>query len=154
MDYLTLREELLYRFREDQELSRQKAWTILEKIYDSNAQWLAEILNQIGWPDEQRFGIEGEQAAWLIAQHASDTLFQERCLQLLQRLPPTQERLEYVAYLTDSILVKKGEQQLYGTQFSYGEPSPIADRKHLDERRRTIGLEPFLEYYQRMKQSF
>src|SRR3989338_5880370 len=121
MNYLDLREELVRRFREDQELSRKKALTMLEKVYDQNALWLKNVVNTLGWPDKQKVGYEGEQSAWLIAQHASDIAFQERCLQYLQRLPQTRKRLEYIAYLTDRILVQKGEQQLYGTQFYHGE---------------------------------
>ena len=152
MSYLDLREELVRRFREDQELSRKKAWTMLEKVYDQNALWLKNVVNTLGWPDKQKVGDEGEQSAWLIAQHASDIDFQERCLHYLQHLPQTRERLEYIAYLTDRILVQKGEQQIYGTQFHHREPSPIVDQKNLDKRRQQIGLELFKEYYQRMKQ--
>lgn len=151
MNNLQIREELVRRFDEDQEFFRQKAWAILEQVCAQNALWLKEVISVLGWPDKQKVGEKGEQAAWLIVQHASDINLQEQCLQYLQHLPQTQERLEYIAYLTDRMLVIKGEQQVYGTQFHYGAPFPIINQKDLDKRRQQMGLEPFNKYYQRMK---
>ena len=70
-------------------------------------------------------GIQGEQYAWLIAQHSDDLKFQEQCLKLLEKQPSTIERRGHIAYLTDRILVKKKKKQIYGTQFMKEKPYPI-----------------------------
>lgn len=150
MNSMRMRRELEQRFQKDQESFHQKDWVTLESIYEQNAQWLKKIIANSGWPDERKVGEKGEQAAWLIVQHASDILFQEHCLQLLQHFPATTARLQYIAYLTDRILVSKEKPQKYGTQFHYGKPFPITDRNNLEERRKKMHLEPFDEYYRRM----
>ncbi len=141
MNYSQISQELVRRFQEDQELLRQKDWVNLEAICDRNVDWLKKIIAKVGWLDEQKVGDQGEQAAWLIVQHASDISFQESCLQFLQQLPETVSRLGYIAYLTDRILVKKGKPQVYGTQFSYGKPFPITDPENLDKRRSQMYLD-------------
>mgnify|MGYP001560728744 CR=1 FL=1 len=50
-----------------------------------------------------------------------------------------------VAYLEDRILVNEGKPQLYGTQFLEGAPRPIKDPDHVDERRKSVGLESLAE---------
>ena len=59
-----------------------------------------------------------------------------------------------LAYLTDRVLVHRGEPQRYGTQFMIrngpAEPYPIADEENLDRRRADAGLEPFASYSERL----
>lgn len=113
---MNLQRELLNRFEMDQGYT----WTDENKareVYLKNSLWLKKIINKIGWPSEQLVGIKGEQSAWLIAQHSPDITLQQRCLELIKRLPLTKERREYIEYLTDRILINKGENQIYGTQF-------------------------------------
>lgn len=113
---MKLNEELLKRFEIDQKYT----WTDENKareIYSENSLWLKEIIEKYGWPSEELVGTNGEFSAWLIAQHSPDTKFQQRCLELIKKLPLTKERKENIEYLTDRILVNKGEKQIYGTQF-------------------------------------
>jgi len=113
---MKLNEELLKRFEIDQKYT----WTNENKareIYFENSFWLKEIIEKYGWPSEELVGTKGEFSAWLIAQHSPDVIFQEKCLNLLKKLPLTKERKEHIEYLTDRILVNKGEKQIYGTQF-------------------------------------
>lgn len=103
-------------------------------------------------------GDDGTRAAWLIAQHADhDVALQERALELLDAAVERGEAPMHVAaFLTDRVCVNRGRPQVYGTQFfghgdSYG-PRPIRDPDTLDERRSTVGLEPFRYYDQRMRE--
>lgn len=53
--------------------------------------------------------------------------------------------------LEDRVRIKEGKPQLYGSQLS-GNPlcfDPIEDEAHVDERRRSIGLEPLADYAKR-----
>jgi Family of unknown function (DUF6624) len=114
---MNLQKELLKRFKIDQEYT----WTNenkARKIYQENSLWLKEIINKNSWPSKEFVGINGEESAWLITQHSPDINFQEKCLKLIKKLPLTNERKEYMEYLTDRILINKGEPQKYGTQFT------------------------------------
>jgi len=54
-----------------------------------------------------------------------------------------------LAYLEDRILVGKGEDQIYGTQFFMKDfkfiPRPIIDPENLEKRRNEMGLESFVK---------
>ena len=71
-------------------------------------------------------------------------------LDLLRNLPQTIERNGHITYLTDRILTKQNKKQLYGTQFSNGQPYPIKDKSNLNKRRKKRGLGSFEEYYKLM----
>ncbi|MFA5142110.1 MAG: DUF6624 domain-containing protein [Candidatus Woesearchaeota archaeon] len=146
-----LLDELVRRFNHDQQLSREykadehKLKELLDN-YVGNTLWLKDIIKERGWPSSDLVDIVGEQSAWLIAQHSEDVAFQEECLGYLKALPLTDDRKQYIAYLTDRILVGKGLPQIFGTQFSYGKVWPIEDESGLDVRRKEMCLEPFEEY--------
>ncbi len=145
-----IKNELLKRFEFDQKFSGKDA-VMSKKIYCENTVWLKSLIAKIGWPSQELVGITGEQSAWLITQHSLDIRFQEKCLGLINVLPLTKERKEYIAYLTDSILVKKERKQIYGTQFFNGEPFPIEDEINLDKRREESGLSSFIAYKKQMQ---
>jgi len=53
-------------------------------VHEANAERLASILNQRGWPGEPRVGSDGANAAWLIVQHAiGRPAFQREALEAL-----------------------------------------------------------------------
>ena len=138
---LSLLCELKERFELDHALWRDKKWDEFQKVSYDNSEWLKGKVCQLGWPSEEMVGKRSELYAWLIVQHSDDIIFQKRCLELIKELPPTSERNQYIAYLTDRILISGNKNQLYGTQFSYGRPYPIEDLANLDERRKNMGLD-------------
>ncbi len=123
-----------------------------------NTKRMKEIIEQIGWPAKSKVGEDASNIAWLLVQHADhDPDFQETCLNLMKELPETEVEMRNIAYLTDRVCVNKNRAQLYGTQFfglgeTYG-PRPIFEIEHIDERRKQMGMEPFVEYAERMKKS-
>ncbi|HXV65197.1 MAG TPA: DUF6624 domain-containing protein, partial [Vicinamibacteria bacterium] len=42
----------------------------MERVHLEHAERLAAIVAQYGWPGVERVGADGEEAAWLILQHA------------------------------------------------------------------------------------
>ncbi len=147
------KKELRQRFLLDQETIKSGKQEKVARVFKENEQWLNRVINREGWPTEERVGKEGEHYAWLIAQHAENISFQEKCLRLLQELPSTRERKQHIAYLTDRIFIKKGKQQVYGTQFQEnGQPHPIVNEAHVDKRREEVGLCSFGEYKKMMQQ--
>ncbi len=104
-----------------------------------NAERLAEILAEQGWPSEDRAGRDGAQAAWLIAQHARhDPRFQRRCLELIRAHPRPGVEPSQLALLTDAIAVGEERPETYGTQGSLR----VLDPERVDERRAAVGLGP------------
>jgi hypothetical protein len=112
---------------------------------------LARIIDEKGWPLMSQVGHKAANSAWLIAQHGSHD-FLKRCLPLMQAAAGKHEMpLSSLALSADRVLVQDGKEQLYGSQFQANKegktvPYPIADTAHLDERRASMGLEPFEQY--------
>ncbi|HKZ49545.1 MAG TPA: DUF6624 domain-containing protein [Candidatus Nanoarchaeia archaeon] len=145
----SLKKELERMQKEDQKMRRLgKSYRAIDK---RNVARLKQIIKKYGWPSSSLAGTKGEFAAWLIAQHADfDVNFQEKCLNLLKRLPKTSNRRKIIAYLTDRTLVNRKKKQIYGTQFYHGKPRPIKDINNLNKRRKQMGLESFETYRKRM----
>lgn len=123
----------------------------MKRIDADNSAWLAEMLEEHGWPRRSEVGDEAAQAAWLLAQHADrDPDFQRRCLNLMRALPPEEAHLVQVAMLTDRVMLKDDGVQRYGTQWTFAdgdwEPQPLEDPDKVDELRRDVGLGPLSEY--------
>ncbi|MFW3170202.1 DUF6624 domain-containing protein [Geodermatophilus sp. CPCC 206100] len=118
---------------------------------------LAAILDEHGWPTFDLVGEDGEDAAWLIAQHSDqDPALQRRALELLRPVVAAgQASPGNLAYLEDRVAVGAGRPQLYGTQVGCGPggpapATPIADEAAVDERRAAAGLEPLADYLAEM----
>ncbi len=115
---------------------------------------LQDMIAQCGWPGFDDVGEDGEDAAWLIAQHSDlDPDFQATAVELLraevERENATPANL---AYLEDRVLSGREKPQVYGTQVSCGpdglEPAiGLIDPEEVDARRAEVGLESLDEYY-------
>lgn len=117
----------------------------MEDIHNKNADALALIIDEYGWPTKSLVDSDGTQAAWLILQHAiGKPDFQRKCLEILGHSDVDPSSL---ACLEDRINVFEGKKQIYGTQFDWDQsgklcPSPIDDPDHVDELRKNVGLPP------------
>ncbi|WP_217428572.1 DUF6624 domain-containing protein [Microlunatus speluncae] len=125
----------------------------LESVDADNRTWLAAVIAEHGWPGASLVGVAGAHAAWLLAQHADqDPEFQRDCLALLRQACDAGEATRAdLAYLDDRVRTAAGEPQRYGTQGRVDHegrwtPGPIEAPDELDERRRSVGLEPFEDY--------
>jgi hypothetical protein len=122
-------------------------WKLQTAIDVANIKRLAQIIDSFGWPG-LRFAGAASQAAFLVLQHA-DPDTQRKYLPLLRDAVKRHDALGgHLALLEDRVRVADGKLQLYGTQLG-GEPlhfEPIEDEVHVDERRRSIGLEPLADY--------
>ena len=118
---------------------------------------LKEIIAEHGWPTYDLVGKKGEEAAWVIAQHADlDPDFQQQALELLREaVADGQASPGNLAYLEDRVAVAQGEPQRYGTQMGCRKSgpvpaTPIEDPGGLDARRKEAGLPPHSEYVEEM----
>ena len=149
-----LRDELVAMMEEDQaEMTGQSA----TNNSDARITRLKEIIDEHGWPTYDLVGKKGEEAAWVIAQHADlDPEFQQQALELLRAaVADGQASLGNLAYLEDRVAVANGEPQTYGTQVGC-QPNgpvpatPIEDEAGLEERRKEAGLDPYADYVAEM----
>lgn len=119
---------------------------------NANTYELMKIVLQIGWPTVSKVGEEASQKAWLLVQHADhDVAFQKQCLDLMLNEAYEDVPEVDIAFLYDRICVNEGRPQFFGTQFTanaygaYG-PAPIELPEFVDERRKSLGLAPLVEY--------
>ncbi len=131
----------------------------MEAVHLSNMRALSELIAD-GWPKASDVGEDGQQAAWLIAQHAiSFPHFQRQCRELLREAVRRSEAPAWqLAMLTDRIRVLEGQPQLYGTQFDWDDngeisPLPIEDAASVDQRRDQVGLEPLADAMSRHRRN-
>ena len=120
-------------------------------VHSRNAARMREILDQHGWPTRTLVGVDGEEAGWLIVQHAiGDPDLQRRSLGLLQEAVAAQEAPAWHwAYLADRIAFFEGRPQRYGTHSDFDDEGYTAiyrleDPEHVDEQRRSVGLGPLM----------
>jgi hypothetical protein len=110
---------------------------------------LKQVLADGRFPGFALVGKEGEEAAFVLAQHADeDRPFQKRYLELAAAAVKAGDaNRESVAFLTDRVAVAEGRKQVYGSQFDDKcEPYPIEAPEQVDERRQAMGLVPLAEY--------
>jgi hypothetical protein len=100
-----------------------------------------------GWPGKRIVGVDGANAAWVVAQHADDIAFQAECLAKMEPLVKTGEVAgKDYAFLFDRVALVHGRAQRYGTQFDGDDLAPLEDPKNVDARRRSVGLGTLAEY--------
>ena len=148
-----LRDELVAMAEQDQ-AERTGGGTLND---EPRTERLKEIIAEHGWPTLALVGKDGEDAAWLIAQHSDlDPEFQAQALELLRAaVAEGQASPGNLAYLEDRVRAGRGEPQLYGIQVGCGRngrprPGPIEDPAGLDERREQAGLPPYDRYLRQM----
>jgi hypothetical protein len=111
-----------------------------------NTRALQAMLAVHGWITISAFGEEAEHDAWLLVQHANPD-FQREILGRLEKLLPSGETSpKSFAYLYDRVAMHEHRPQRYGTQWhcvavGHAEPVPIEDAEHVDDRRKTVGLD-------------
>lgn len=155
--------EIVAMAKKDQDM--RNAWIDGRTEYDpsidtENTIKLKKIIAQLGgWPTISLVGAEASHYAWLLAQHADeDPDFQESCLKMMQENAGDVQAID-VAYLSDRIAIKKGTQQLFGTQYKPDEkggyvPFPLDDYAAVNIRRKELGLTTIEEQTKIIKERY
>ena len=157
---LTLRTELLAMQAEDLRVRDKllKAGQLsagynpdMAAVHSRNAARLREIIALHGWPTRTLVGVDGEEAAWLVLQHAiGDPSLQRAAVPLLEQAVDQSEAPAWqLAYLTDRIAFFEGRPQCYGTQFDYDHQGytvvyKLEDPSTVEQLRKSVGLEPLV----------
>jgi hypothetical protein len=124
----------------------------MAEVDRDNTAWLKGLVEDIGWIDCDRFGVEAANTAFLLVQHSGDLPL------MLAALPRIEadvkaKKLDGQPYalLYDRLQLHLGGRQRYGSQIGgAGEGEmvvlPLEDRAHVDDRRRELGMGPLSEY--------
>jgi hypothetical protein len=123
-------------------------WTSIDC---ANTAWLKTQLAEIRWFDIPTYGADADNAAWHLVQHADrEPDFQRRMLKELEGLPKGHTNAKRIGYLWDRVARADKRLQRYGTQGTctngQWKPFEVEDPEHLDERRRSLGMEPIAEH--------
>ncbi|MBL7828295.1 MAG: hypothetical protein JNJ57_16810 [Saprospiraceae bacterium] len=119
-----------------------------------NSARVTQILDKHGWLGDKEVGSRGNQALFLVIQHA-DIEVQEKYLpKMREAVKNGKARGADLALLEDRVRMRNGQKQLYGSQLRTDQVNggtyffPIEDVDHVDERRASVGLQPIAEYAQ------
>ncbi len=118
-----------------------------EQLQTERATRLRAIVDEYGWPGKRLVGHDGAHAAFELLRQVDDVAFQQRALDLMQRLRAGDVDKFDLAAQTDRVAVQRQQPQTYGTQvncdYDTGEvvvAGGLIDEAHVDERRAAIGL--------------
>ena len=121
-------------------------------IDSSNLAQVEALNNQHGWPGKSFVGSAGNSTVFLVIQHA-ELATQEKYFPLMQQsVAEGESRPQDLALLQDRILMRQGNDQIYGSQVvfnkSTGAPEfwPIEEERNVNVRRAEVGLQPLEEY--------
>lgn len=102
---------------------------------------VGEILSQYGFPRKESVGDFGNQAIWIVFQHASLDYQQDFLPQLEAAVARGDIAPVFLALLRDRIDVREGRPQRYGTQIdSNGHLAPLLDASRVNQWRQEVGL--------------
>lgn len=130
----------------------------LRALTDAGAQWLVDVVDEIGWPGPSVVGSDAAAAASELVQHLEAP---EQQRGLLHSLVAAALRgvvpWRTVAGAVDAHAVLTGAPQTFGTKFERGpagfEPYPLIDPDRADHRRAGIGLDTLDEYRRRIERT-
>jgi hypothetical protein len=121
----------------------------MRAVHERNADRLAAVIAEHGWPGAELVGAEAAQAAWLIVQHAISRPALMRSVLVLLTDAGGVPRWQ-AAMLEDRICVFEGRAQRFGTAFDWDEqgemsPRPIEEPEQVDRYRAEVGLPPLAQ---------
>lgn len=129
-------------------------WSLINEQDRINEAEVIEIIKEHGWLGVNRVGEMANQSIWLVIQHAPLETQEQYVPYLKESVALGESAGWYLAFLEDRILMRNGEDQLYGSQAKLNNETgkyhiyPIRDVKTVNERRAAIGLGTLEEHAQ------
>lgn len=129
-----------------------------DSIYKAHEQRLKEMVDIYGFVGFDLAGKEGSHNFWLMIQHADhDPAFQLEVLEKMKvQVDNNNADPRNYGFLVDRVNLNLGKPQVYGTQVNYNLelaqafPKHLKDSANVNERRKSIGLEPLEDYLNQM----
>ena len=110
-----------------------------------------------GWPTRAEVGQEGQNAAWILAQHADERPRLQRYFlsELTKAVDAGNAPARHEAYLRDKVRLASGKPQIYGTQVEVKDGEvvlkSVKNKSELDARRQEVGLPPWEQYRKQLQ---
>jgi len=127
-------------------------WKIISEKDSINLIKVKTILDERGWLGADIIGNQGNSTLFLVIQH-SDLEIQEKYLPMMQEaVKKGNARASSLALLEDRVALRKGENQIYGSQIARDQETgeyyvlPLIDPDNVDKRRAEVELGRIQDY--------
>lgn len=145
---------------EYKEWSQERWDAFKDSVFTTHQQILKQIFEQYGFLGFDRVGEKGSMNFWLMVQHSDhDPEFQKEILEKMKiEVDKGNASSSNYGLLVDRVNLNTGKPQVYGTQVTYNletgqaYPRNLADSASVNERRKSIGLEPLEVYLNTMSE--
>ena len=139
----------------------QEEWNAFkDSVFTTHQKRIEEIFNEYGFVGYDLVGEKGSQDFWLVVQHSDhNPEFQKEVLEKMKiEVDKGNADSKSYALLVDRVKLNTGQKQIYGTQVDYNlklaqaYPKRLADSLNVNERRKSVGLEPLEVYLNKMSE--
>ena len=157
-DWNSIREEVLHMMREDEAVREALASTgelfhgyhpAMEKVHLKHAQRMKDLVEEHGFPTQDKVGEEACIAALRLVLHAISwpEFMRAQEVILVDLAKANQVPKDYVAMLVDRIRFYEGRKQIYGTNADWDENgilrvTDVENETELNQRRASMNLKP------------
>ncbi len=140
------------------EMTSEQWNSFKDSVFTTHQKRLKQIFDKFGFVGFDLAGEEGSLNFWLMVQHSDhNPEFQQEVLEKM-KIQVDQQNADPSNYglLVDRVNLNTGKPQIYGTQVDYNFdiaqafPKNLADSANVNERRKSIGLEPIEDYLNQM----
>lgn len=146
---------------EYKKLSKKEWNSFKDSVFTTHQKRISEIFSEHGFVGFDLAGNEGSENFWLMVQHSDhNPNFQKQVLEKMKiEVDKGNAKPSNYGLLVDRVKLNIGEAQVYGTQVTYNMnigqayPKKLADSINVDQRRKSIGLEPLKNYLNSMSES-
>lgn len=129
-----------------------------DSVFTTHQKRLKQIFDEYGFVGFDLAGQDGSRNFWLMVQHSDHNPdFQQKVLEKMKIEADNENAIpSNYGLLVDRVNLNTGKKQIFGTQVTYNMetgqayPKPLEDSSTVNERRKSIGLEPIEEYLNRM----
>ncbi len=139
---------------EYEKMTEEEWKSFKDSVFTSHQKRLKQLFDEHGFAGFDLVGEEGSQNFWLMVQHSDhNPSFQQEVLEKMKiEVENKNAKPSNYGLLVDRVNLNMGKSQIYGTQVSYNLeiaqafPKNLADSATVNERRKSIGLEPIEQY--------
>jgi len=113
---------------------------------------VTSFLDKYGWMPADSIGKMANLALFIVIQHAGIETQKKYLPMMRDAVKKGAVKPGHLALLEDRVALREGNLQIYGSQIYYNKASatpfvaPLMDPETVDERRKSVGLEPLSKY--------
>ncbi|MCH2231392.1 MAG: hypothetical protein MK105_13730 [Crocinitomicaceae bacterium] len=126
-------------------------WEVVEAQDKILEKQVSNIIDKYGWLGISQIGRLANTTLWVVLQHGSVSTKEKYAPLLKASVLKEESQGIHYARLIDRMLINSDKPQLYGTQYTYDNPSAffeIEEPELINKRRKEIGLNSIQEFSQ------